>query len=494
METTWDHMLMDDMRREATTIKLIDFKFNTAATTEQQIRQIESAIARKVNAIIVNPYDESSLVPVIEKAYDSGVYVVIVGQKPSTFKYHSYVGLNSNLLGLNSAKYVCEQLNDKGNIVLLESFRDAPFYHDRYNSFIQVINNHKNVNIVGRVDANWNKQLAHQGIDSLKTVLKDTKVDLVYSFGDMVIGALETGAFPEAIYIGNDGVPGECLQAVKSGSLKATFYNPTGGKEALDAAVSIVKGMQYSKENYLSPMLVDAYNIDLIESNLTSLMNYKNKIDILSDELVQDHYQLSRLKRLSTIFICFAILFAIIIIIDCIKGIRNNKITKELKWKANQFEEQFNEMAIQKEIAERMRWHLESDRDALIEASMQGNDQSPIDVIADKVFMNEFRRVVENSIDNPDLTIDDIASELNVSRAQLFRKLKINSGSTPNELLHAIRLEKAKQLLLEGVMNVSEVVYAVGFSSPSYFTKCFKDKFGILPSEIHGQKSSARQS
>jgi AraC-like DNA-binding protein len=83
-----------------------------------------------------------------------------------------------------------------------------------------------------------------------------------------------------------------------------------------------------------------------------------------------------------------------------------------------------------------------------------------------------------------DLSVELLASELNLSRSQLYRKIKTLTGQTVNEFLRKIRLQKAKQILETGSSNISEVCYKVGFSSPSYFTKCFKAHFGVLPTEI----------
>ena len=68
-----------------------------------------------------------------------------------------------------------------------------------------------------------------------------------------------------------------------------------------------------------------------------------------------------------------------------------------------------------------------------------------------------------------------------MSKSQLYRKVTSLTGFSPNDLLNEYRLEKAKELLTKKKHNVSEVAFVTGFSSPSYFTKCFKNKFGLLP-------------
>ena len=98
-------------------------------------------------------------------------------------------------------------------------------------------------------------------------------------------------------------------------------------------------------------------------------------------------------------------------------------------------------------------------------------------------FIARFKRVVEERMDDSDLSVEAIASELALSRVQLYRKVKALTGCTPVDLLRKARLNKARRLLTESDLSVSEIAYSVGFTSPSYFSKCFKDEYGIVPGD-----------
>lgn len=87
-------------------------------------------------------------------------------------------------------------------------------------------------------------------------------------------------------------------------------------------------------------------------------------------------------------------------------------------------------------------------------------------------------------MENSELSVEDLAAEMNLSRVQLYRKVKAITGSSPVELLRTARLNRGHQLLLTTDKTVSEVAYAVGFSAPAYFTKCFKEEFGMVPGEV----------
>ena len=103
--------------------------------------------------------------------------------------------------------------------------------------------------------------------------------------------------------------------------------------------------------------------------------------------------------------------------------------------------------------------------------------------VANDPFIRRFQAVVDERLTDSDLSVEDIASELALSRVQLYRKVKAVTGCTPVDLLRKSRLTKARQLLVESDLTVSEIAYRVGFTSPSYFTKCFKDEYGTVPGE-----------
>ena len=102
---------------------------------------------------------------------------------------------------------------------------------------------------------------------------------------------------------------------------------------------------------------------------------------------------------------------------------------------------------------------------------------------ADREFMNRLNELIEQHYSNPDLNVSFLAERMAVSRSGLFAKAKQLADITPNEMIQTVRLNHAAQLLREGGYTVSEVCYRVGFSSPSYFTKCFQKQFGIKPTE-----------
>lgn len=102
----------------------------------------------------------------------------------------------------------------------------------------------------------------------------------------------------------------------------------------------------------------------------------------------------------------------------------------------------------------------------------------------DKQFMKQLHAIIQKNLSNSEFGVEDIGKQIGLSRVQLYRKVKAMTGSSVVDLLRKARLAKAKRLLESRSMSVSEVAYDVGFSAPSYFTKCFKDEYGILPGDV----------
>lgn len=106
----------------------------------------------------------------------------------------------------------------------------------------------------------------------------------------------------------------------------------------------------------------------------------------------------------------------------------------------------------------------------------------------DKGFVEKLRRLIETNMANADVSVEDLGEQIGLSRTQLYRKTKALTGYSPNELLRIARLKKAAALLASTEKTISEITYEVGFTSPSYFTRCYKDYFGESPTDFLRRK------
>jgi AraC-like DNA-binding protein len=125
-----------------------------------------------------------------------------------------------------------------------------------------------------------------------------------------------------------------------------------------------------------------------------------------------------------------------------------------------------------------------------IETDFSGKKDIPVQSAQDKPlklrnidekFLGKIQKIVNEHISEEDFSIEELGSEVGMSRSQVLRKLKALTGKSPSIYVRSIRLLKAKEMIENGDGNISEIAYSVGFSSPIYFSKCFKDEFGYPP-------------
>ena len=98
-------------------------------------------------------------------------------------------------------------------------------------------------------------------------------------------------------------------------------------------------------------------------------------------------------------------------------------------------------------------------------------------------FITKMNDIIKRNVENPKFSVEDLADKLGVSRVQLYRKVKAIIGINISDHINNVKLEKAAELLKSNNMNISEIAYSLGFSSPNYFSTAFKNKFGISPKD-----------
>ena len=101
----------------------------------------------------------------------------------------------------------------------------------------------------------------------------------------------------------------------------------------------------------------------------------------------------------------------------------------------------------------------------------------------DRKFMDKLMELMEKNMDNGDLIVDDLVQHMAVSRSVFFKKLKTLTGLAPVEFIKEVRINRAVQLIETGEFSMTQIAYMVGINDPRYFSKCFKQKMGMTPTE-----------
>ncbi|MBP5715687.1 MAG: helix-turn-helix transcriptional regulator [Bacteroidales bacterium] len=105
----------------------------------------------------------------------------------------------------------------------------------------------------------------------------------------------------------------------------------------------------------------------------------------------------------------------------------------------------------------------------------------------DDAFMARVEEIVRRNLANVDYGVDDLSRDLSMSRMNMYRRFQAESSVTPSEFIRLYRLRRASELLRTTTKSVTEIAYEVGFTSPQYLAKCFRDEFGITPRQARGE-------
>jgi DNA-binding response OmpR family regulator len=110
----------------------------------------------------------------------------------------------------------------------------------------------------------------------------------------------------------------------------------------------------------------------------------------------------------------------------------------------------------------------------------------------DKKFIDRLKSAIMKHLSESELKVDDLGAEIGLSRVQLYRKVKALTGLAPAELLKQMRVKQAYLLIKNTDHTISEIAYDTGFSSPGYFSKCFRDEYGITPSDMRKEREGKK--
>jgi AraC-like DNA-binding protein len=307
-----------------------------------------------------------------------------------------------------------------------------------------------------------------------------SNIDFVFGQNDrMAVGASKVlsklPASRHTKYCGIDGLPGEGngLASVRDSILEASYIYPTHGDEVLQLAMDILEGKSYKKDNRLMASLVTKDNARVLLLQSEELTRQGHNVDLLHEQSDSYLQQLDT-QRVIT-WMAVGIIALLLIAIVLLYRYHLNKVTMQRERVINTL---WN-IPVEELPAE----PAEPEQPAEVAESGEEKAESSEPTV-DSRFLARFKEVVEARMSDSEVSVEDLAADMNLSRVQLYRKVKAITDSSPVELLRTARLKRAYQLLATTDKNISEVAYDVGFTAPSYFTKCFKDEFGISPSDL----------
>lgn len=282
---TWRKTMLADMQRELTFSPEVEFLVEDAnGQSRQQVTQIQRLINQPVDLLIVSPNAAQPITPIVEKAYQQGIPVIIVDRRTASDQYTAYVGADNVEVGRTAGEYAHSLLRGRGKVIEIGESPGSSADIDRHRGFVAAISGHPGIQLVQKLEGDWDKQSFSDELTRLLTT--EPAIQLIFAQNDRT--ALKAYRVCERLglekrvnIIGVDGLPGknEGIDLVERGMLKATVLYPTGGKEAIRTAMAILQKQPFKRENRLPITLIDSSNVRTVALQSQKIIDQQADIE-----------------------------------------------------------------------------------------------------------------------------------------------------------------------------------------------------------------------
>lgn len=481
-DDVWHNKMIDEIEQEAVLHPELSLRLlNACGDYALQEKQIIALADKGADLLIVGTGDPMYVREALDYVAAKGVPVVINSHNPQVDEYTAYVGTDNYAAGLMMGQYLAEHAQQAGRTaqhplraIEVVGVMGTPAVDERYNGLREYLEGHKEVDITAVAQADWKYEKARYLTDSLLQVLPD--IDIIVAQSDiMAFGAYEAGKarFPEKDFhiLGVDALSGKGsgVEAILEGKIEASITNVSRGDLMVQTACDILHGKPFVRDMFLQPVLVDQSSKRLMMRMSEELNNESKVIQTLQLRMDNLWGEADTLKNTNAVLIfCLLLLVLLtgVVIFLCRYRLRIHQ-----------------ERAQNAIVLERQQRQLDKISAELCQVKATQTQ--------DEKFINNLQEFINKHLSDPELSIEMLSGELGLSRAQLFRKVKAKLGVSPVDLIRQIRMQKAQQMFRRTDLSVSEVAYSVGFSSSSYFSKCYKDYFGVAPKQQLRQDKSS---
>ena len=268
----WRGQMNADLAQAAAAHPELKLVFKDAQNdTLKQRAQIEEFVNAGVDLLIVSPKEAAPLTPPVAEAFRQGIPVIVLDRRVLGTAFTQFIGADNRRIGLSAGEWIVQRLatsarvkaGGKARVVELKGLMTSSPGQDRSAGFHEALKGQP-VEIVFEADMKWLEPEARKEMESALAVHPD--IDLVYAHNDpgahgAYLAARAAGRQQDIAFVGIDALPQEGQAYVKQGLLAATFQYPTGGAEAVDNALKILRGETVPKEITLPSRVFTAANI-----------------------------------------------------------------------------------------------------------------------------------------------------------------------------------------------------------------------------------------
>ena len=469
LDDAWRQKMNYEMERELLLHPDMSLSRRIAyGSNELQCAQIDSFIKERVDLLIVSPNEAKQVQPAVTRAYRAGIPVIVADRRVPGDEWTAFIGGDNYKVGRLMAQWVIGKASDKElkakrmPFVVLEvaGLPGSTPATLRHKGMMEGIEEAKEEGLVAKVEmqsvmGSWYKENAHEVVSEyLET---HPLPDVIVAHNDlMAIGAAEAVAYYQTSHLksqryipimGVDGIqPG--LRAIVEGKITCSATYSSRGDMVIATAAQILHGEPFVRDTVLETTMIDAsiaYPMlrqdEAITRDLETLHLFQTQTDSKWRQL---RYDKTLLITWLIVSIALFLLAAGYIIA--------------------------NQVKLQQKIKQEILPQLVDVQEA-IQLSHR-----------DVAFADRLKQAVDDHLTDQNLSVEYLGSMLQLSRTQLFRRVKTVTGKGPLDYIRERRLIRADQLLHTTDMTIQQVALELCFSSSGYFTKCYKEYFGHLPS------------
>ena len=482
---------------------------------DRQMEQVDGFVSQKVDLLIVAP-NQSAVAPAIDRAYDAGIPVIVFDRKTTSDKFTAYIGADNYGMGLQMGLYIAKQMHGRGRVLEVMGLQGSSPAIDRHRGFTDAMKQYPDIEVVASLQGDWTEESAVSAVRGYRGDL--SALDYVFAQNDrMAVGARKALAQRRELngtmntrFCGIDALPvaGGGIELVREGVLDASYIYPTRGDLVLQLAMDILEGRPYQRENPMKAAIVTRDNAETMLMQAEEMANQHRQLDGLHSRVVQYLMQ----YRHQQVYTLLMVLILVLVVGGAWFALQAMQRRHQIEREAFALVVNNGAEAVPVEALPQAAANPAVDVEAAsapdtdngeavaatdggtvptadgkqagrAEALVLSNTVSSADT-AGTTFLERLRTLVQEKMCDSNFSVETLAQDMGMSRVQLYRKVKQLTGRTPVDIIRMSRLNRARNMLAGGEHNVSEVAYAVGFSAPSYFAKCFRDEFGYSPTEM----------
>ncbi len=261
----WRVQMNQDIKNEAGKHPEIRVIYKDAQNDSlKQRAQIEEFVSAGVDVIVVSPKEAAPLTQPVAAAYEKGIPVIVLDRRVLGDKYTCFIGADNTMIGKAAGKWIAEKLRGKGKVVELKGLMTSTPGQDRHTGFREGIEGSE-IEVIFEADMKWLEPMARKEMES--ALARYPRIDLVYAHNDpgahgAYLAAKSVNRENEMMFVGIDALPHEGQIYVRQGIMAASFEYPTGGKEAIQRALEILRGGSVPKEITLPSRVYTIENIE----------------------------------------------------------------------------------------------------------------------------------------------------------------------------------------------------------------------------------------